>query len=690
MAGAQAVSPSRFTAVLGVTAVSFFLCLLPFELIPEIPVDIDSKPFFVPLTLCALLPAGRTGLAIGLGVALGEGLRDMMEGYELDDPIGFVGYIVAFWAASAIYALAPFNRIVLVLGAILCGAVQAALEASSFLLFGTEGIAVAVQSAIGNTITHGVIWGAVPLLFLVPALHGKFERYLGYAPRGHAPGPPLPEPAGEPLPSESAVAALSSVSLRLPGTERPALNTVSFELRPGETVGLAGAEGSDRRSLALVLAGLAPEATGGECVGTVRPAASVAFISSPPGDYLTQPRALHEVAAAHLGGGGAAADSLEAAHAALDAAGLPREDHSAYVWSLDAHGQARVLMAAADVGRPALVVLDRIAPILGETADSEIDRLLSSRRGEGAALIIDEDAERLARHCDRVIVMQEGEIIANHDKPTAAELTSLQSRERDAPAGTDPPEPAEAAPVFVPTLQREREGWWQRRDPRVKWGLFIALIAMIYVAPDWRWMAAMVALGAVLALTARPSPLWMGVALLVQLPNVIGLVFLPLLGSGAEAGEELAFGLRLALGWVAAVLFGISLLSSMEIPEMVAGLKGIGLPESFAFTVGYSFLLIYLSLADFSRLIRRLRGPDAPLSLWRPFDFARFLAQLVVPAVTTVARRGGAMALALEARGPAARAVPAPPGALGFAEIVLVMLCVAALFAAAFARLNAI
>lgn len=172
----SSVSSARFTAILTVTAVSFFLLLLPFELISEIPVDIDAKPFFAPLAICALLPNGRVGLAVALGVALGEGLRDLKEGYELDDPIGFFGYIAGFWVASEIFNAAPFKRWALIVGSIACAAVQAGLEASSFLLFGQEGLTVALYSAIGNTISHGIIFGAIPLLFLVPALHALSRR----------------------------------------------------------------------------------------------------------------------------------------------------------------------------------------------------------------------------------------------------------------------------------------------------------------------------------------------------------------------------------------------------------------------------------------------------------------------------------------------------------------------------------
>jgi hypothetical protein len=61
--------------------------------------------------------------------------------------------------------------------------VQAVIEASAFLVFGEEGLSVAIFSALGNTVTHGIILGAIITIPLVKALHGRLERLLGYTPQ---------------------------------------------------------------------------------------------------------------------------------------------------------------------------------------------------------------------------------------------------------------------------------------------------------------------------------------------------------------------------------------------------------------------------------------------------------------------------------------------------------------------------
>lgn len=177
-------SIAKLVVIAGLTAVLFFFGLLITERIPEIPVDIDFKPFFIPFLLVALLPLGGPAIAVGLGAALGEGFGDIIEGYEPDDAFGFVGYVVCFVIASYMIRNRPRNWLLVSLACIVGAFVQAVFEAATFLIFGEEALPVAIQSAIGNTITHGIILGLIPTLILIPLLYGRIERFLGYAPKG--------------------------------------------------------------------------------------------------------------------------------------------------------------------------------------------------------------------------------------------------------------------------------------------------------------------------------------------------------------------------------------------------------------------------------------------------------------------------------------------------------------------------
>jgi hypothetical protein len=150
----------------------------------EIPVDIDFKPFFIPLVFAVLLPNGWPVAAVALGSVLGEAIRDFFEGYGPDDIPGLVGFFVSFYMAGYLIGNNPLNKTRIFLVATFVGAFQAAFEAVVFLLFGDAGVWVALWSWAGNSVTHGIIMGAIPTIWLIPKFHGRIERYLGFPPRG--------------------------------------------------------------------------------------------------------------------------------------------------------------------------------------------------------------------------------------------------------------------------------------------------------------------------------------------------------------------------------------------------------------------------------------------------------------------------------------------------------------------------
>lgn len=197
--GSGGVAAAKFVVIAGLSAVLFIISLLITERFGEIPVDIDWKAFGLIFAIIALLPVGMPTWAAGVGAALGEGILDFLEGYEPDDIFGFVGYIVGFAVAGYIFGNRPQPAWgLLILGSVVGAFVQYAIEGLGFLiiappseagLFGITGaLAIYIEALIGNTITHGVILGAVLTVILVPLLKGRLELALGYAPKGEETG----------------------------------------------------------------------------------------------------------------------------------------------------------------------------------------------------------------------------------------------------------------------------------------------------------------------------------------------------------------------------------------------------------------------------------------------------------------------------------------------------------------------
>ncbi|MFB6175663.1 MAG: hypothetical protein ABEI99_00695 [Halobaculum sp.] len=183
----QNVPMSRLMVVTGIVAVLFMgsLLLTEFAGVPEILGDTDWKSFFIPYMFVALLPYGYATLSVGFGAALGEGILDVVEGYAPDDAFGFAGYVIGFWAFG--YVLHqwgdPNNKYHLTVAAIFGAFVQILIEGIGYLAVAGESVPFYIINVIGNTVTHGIVLGAIPLLVIYPLLQGRIERYLGFAPQ---------------------------------------------------------------------------------------------------------------------------------------------------------------------------------------------------------------------------------------------------------------------------------------------------------------------------------------------------------------------------------------------------------------------------------------------------------------------------------------------------------------------------
>jgi hypothetical protein len=116
-----------------VSTLTFMAGLLLTEAPGEMALVVDLKPFFIPYLLIAAARYGLPTYSIGISAAVGEGILDIFEGYELDDPLGFLGYVAGFivfgWFLNR-HADDPSEVTHLTTAAILGALVQAFFEGS--------------------------------------------------------------------------------------------------------------------------------------------------------------------------------------------------------------------------------------------------------------------------------------------------------------------------------------------------------------------------------------------------------------------------------------------------------------------------------------------------------------------------------------------------------------------------------
>jgi peptide/nickel transport system ATP-binding protein len=212
-----------------------------------------------------------------------------------------------------------------------------------------------------------------------------------------------------------------------------ALDGVSFEVRPGETLGLIGASGSGKTTAALAVLGLLPG--GARASGSVRwrgrellglpPAAlrevrgaEIALVPQDPMGALHPlwrvDRQVAEAVRAHRPRT-SRREALGRARALLERMGIPRSRlaESGYPFEWSGGMRQRALIAMAVANRPGLLIADEPTTALDATTQAAVLALLRQvQRESGAAmLLISHDAAVVRAMADRVVTMRDGRVV---------------------------------------------------------------------------------------------------------------------------------------------------------------------------------------------------------------------------------------------------------------------------------------
>jgi len=225
---------------------------------------------------------------------------------------------------------------------------------------------------------------------------------------------------------------VSDLSIRYRGLRRPVVDSLSFSIAKGESVGLAGESGSGKTQTALAIMGLltASASTSGsicyagqELLGAskrelnkIRPQ-RIAMVFQDPGSALnpylrigTQLRRIllqHKLATEK--------ESKERVIRMLARMDLPDpgRQYDAYPHQLSGGMRQRVMIASALLAEPELLIADEPTTAIDATVRAQILRLLYDLRKEMdmALLLITHDLGVIAGHCERVLVLEGGRLL---------------------------------------------------------------------------------------------------------------------------------------------------------------------------------------------------------------------------------------------------------------------------------------
>jgi ABC-type glutathione transport system ATPase component len=251
-----------------------------------------------------------------------------------------------------------------------------------------------------------------------------------------------------------------SVSYGRGGREHRALDSVSLDIRPGETVGVVGESGAGKSTLGRAVLGLVPVTSGSIRFGgqditrlghreRVAVAARLQVVFQDPDSSLNPARTIRSSLAEPLRGqrrprrevAGRVAEMLERV-------GLPADAAGRYPRQFSGGQKQRIAIARALIVSPELVVCDEALSALDLSVQAQIiNLLLELRRDLGLAyLFIGHDLAVVRHLADRVLVLRQGRVV---EQGSAAQVC-------EQPADPYTKALMEAAPVPDPRQERAR------------------------------------------------------------------------------------------------------------------------------------------------------------------------------------------------------------------------------------------
>jgi ribose transport system ATP-binding protein len=221
--------------------------------------------------------------------------------------------------------------------------------------------------------------------------------------------------------ADTAPTDTADLALKCHGLRNRRLKDISFEVRVGEIVGLAGLLGSGRTEILRAIVGADPLDEGKiEVFGK-----PVKFKS--PHQSIRENLVLPKIPS-RKGGWRNRPKEMRIAADAIDEFGIKCSSSEAYLASLSGGNQQKVILARWVLANSRILLLDEPTAGVDVVAKKEILSLVTDmvRRGR-AAVMVSSEIQELVDHCDRIYVIRDGAIfdVVNRGEVSTSELAAL-------------------------------------------------------------------------------------------------------------------------------------------------------------------------------------------------------------------------------------------------------------------------
>lgn len=271
-----------------------------------------------------------------------------------------------------------------------------------------------------------------------------------------------PEAPRTTLPRPRAILDVQNISVVPPGERMPTLRNLSFELKPGQALGVIGQSGSGKSTLARVLTGVWPIQAGKVRLdGASIEQYGVDDLANYVG-YLPQDVALFEgTIAENIARLALEPDSDKVVAAAQKAAAhdLILRLGNGYDTKLPAQGQRlsggqkqRIGLARALYADPVLLVLDEPNANLDAEGSMALNIAIRNAKKEGRSVVIMAHRPAAIEECDLILILEGGNRVAfgPRDEVLKQHLRNYQAISTGSPGGAQPPAPAGGQPPQGP------------------------------------------------------------------------------------------------------------------------------------------------------------------------------------------------------------------------------------------------